>query len=112
MAEMIAYCGLDCAGCEAYLATRADDDAKRVEIAAQWSARYHADIKPEHINCDGCSGDGQKFFYCANLCELRKCAMEKELSNCAACDEYACEKLQSFFEMAPQARTALDALRK
>ena len=111
MLEMIAFCGLDCARCDGYLATQADDDGKRAEVAATWSALYHADIKAEQINCDGCSSDGRRFFYCADLCELRKCAVEKGVENCAACDEYACKKLEAFFQMAPQAHAALEALR-
>lgn len=108
---MIACCGLDCSKCEGFLATEADDDSKRVEVAKQWSARYNADIKPEQINCDGCRSDGRKFFYCSDICELRKCCLEKDIANCAACDMYACDKLKSFFKVAPEARTALDALR-
>ena len=108
---MIACCGLDCSECEGFLTTQADDDVKRAEIAKQWSARYNADIKPEHINCDGCRSGGRKFFYCSDICELRKCCIEKDLANCAACDMYACDKLKGFFEVAPEARMALDALR-
>lgn len=108
---MIACCGLDCSKCEGFMATQADDDIKRAEVAKQWSARYNTDIKPEHINCDGCLSDGRKFFYCSDICELRKCCTEKDVTNCAACDMYACDKLENFFEVAPEARTALDALR-
>ncbi len=108
---MIAYCGLDCSKCDGYLATQADDDDKRAAVAKQWSAQYGADIKPEHINCDGCSSEGRKFFYCSEMCEVRKCAMAKAVPNCAACDDYACDTLEKFFALAPDARTALDALR-
>ena len=111
MAGMIAYCGLDCGECEGYLATQADDDERRAEVARQWSARYNADIKPEQINCDGCRADGRKFFYCSDMCELRKCGLAKGVDNCAGCDEYPCDKLEAFFQVAPQARAALDALR-
>ena len=111
MTKMIAYCGLDCAGCPAYLATQADDDNKRAEVAKEWSASYNADIKPEQINCNGCRSDEQKFFYCSDMCEIRKCGIEKGVENCAGCDEYPCEKLEAFFRMAPDARTTLDALR-
>ena len=99
---MIAYCGLDCSKCEGYLATQANDDDKRAETAKQWSAMYHADIKPEQINCDGCRSEGIKFFYCSNICELRKCCIEKELENCAACDMYACDKLEDFLKLLPK----------
>lgn len=112
MTRIIAYCGLDCAECEAYLATRADDDDARGKVAKDWSARYNADIQPQHINCDGCRAEGRKFFYCSEICEIRKCSLEKGVDNCAGCEEYPCEKLETFFEVAPQARAALDALRQ
>ncbi|MCD6162512.1 MAG: DUF3795 domain-containing protein [candidate division Zixibacteria bacterium] len=108
---MIAYCGLDCAKCGAYLAKQANDDNKRAEVAKEWSVLFNHDIKPEQINCDGCCSDGQHFFYCSDMCEIRKCGIEKKVDNCAHCDEYACEKLEAFFKLAPQARDALEALR-
>ena len=111
MARMIAFCGLDCSECEAYLATQADDDRQRAETAKAWSARYNAEIKPEQINCDGCRSDGRKFFYCATMCELRQCGLNKGVDNCAGCDEYPCQKLEAFFQAAPEARVALDGLR-
>jgi hypothetical protein len=111
MAKMIAFCGVDCAECEGYLATQADDDEKRAEVAKDWSARYNADIKPESINCNGCRSAGRKFFYCSDICELRKCGIQKGVEHCGTCDEYPCEKLEAFFKAAPQARIALDALR-
>ncbi len=37
--------------------------------------------------------------------------IHRKLNNLAACDMYACDKLENFFEVAPEARTALDALR-
>ena len=108
---MIACCGLDCSKCEAYLATQEDNDVKRAEVAKKWSVLYKADIKLEHINCDGCRTGGKKFFYCSEICELRKCCMEKELENCAACESYKCDKLKSFIELAPEACSALEKLR-
>jgi len=108
---MIGYCGLDCSKCEAFLATQADNNEQRIKVVKQWSKQYNADIKPQQIYCDGCTSTGRKFFYCENMCEIRKCCINKTLSNCAACEDYACDKLNKFFEFVPQARETLDALR-
>ena len=110
MNEMISMCGLACHECPAFIATQADDDAKREEVAAQWSKEYKAEIKPEDINCDGCvSTSGRLLSHC-HVCEIRKCATEKKLDNCGYCPDYACEKLDQIFKMAPYAKEKLDEI--
>lgn len=44
---MIAYCGLDCSKCDAYLATLENSDIKRMETARKWSKMLRHKIKPE-----------------------------------------------------------------
>jgi len=107
--NLIACCGLDCSKCEGYIATQENDDNKKAEVAKKWSAMYGGDIKPEDINCNGCRPEGLKFTHC-NVCDIRKCCMEKELDNCAGCDMYVCKKLEDFFKLAPDARAVLDKL--
>jgi len=109
---MIAYCGLDCSKCDAYLATQTDSDDSRIEVAKKWSALYHAEIKATHINCDGCKSKGRKFFHCENTCEIRKCCISKGVDHCAACNEYVCENLAGFVKFAPEAGKALEKLRQ
>jgi hypothetical protein len=111
MEAMIAYCGLACNECGAYIATLNDDNEKRKEVAKQWSEEYGSDFKPEAINCVGCIVDSENVFGYCKKCEIRKCGMSKKISNCAYCDDYACAKLTKFFEMAPDAKKRLDRIR-
>lgn len=111
MQSMISHCGLDCAQCPAYLATRKNDQALREKTAAEWSAMYQADIKPEQVVCEGCHAFKGTLFNHCHVCEIRKCAIEKGVQNCAHCSDYACETLTAFFNMAPEAKTNLDKIR-
>jgi hypothetical protein len=111
MDEVIAFCGITCHECGAFLATRDDSDEKRAEVAQLWSKEFKADIKPEDINCEGCISDGENLFSHTKVCEIRKCGKEKDIANCAYCSDYACEKLEKFFEMVPDAKKRLDGIR-
>jgi len=111
MKEMIAFCGLVCNECPAFLATQANDDKKRIEVARIWSDHYKADIKPEDIHCDGCkSQGGVRFSHCFR-CEIRKCASALEIENCAHCEAYACEKIEPLLTMMPDVKLRLEKLR-
>ena len=112
MDKMIAVCGLVCTECPAYLATRRDDDALRAKTAATWSQMFHADIKPEQINCDGCLSEGGRLFSHCHVCDIRKCGREHAVLNCAYCDGYGCERIVAFIEMAPQAKRTLESIRQ
>jgi len=108
---MFACCGLDCAKCEAYLATQADSWEQRVEVARKWSDLYKVKIRPEQVECEGCTAEGKKFFYCENLCEIRKCCRSRGLAHCGACSDYMCGTLSEFVKIAPEAGAALERLR-
>ena len=110
MKNMISYCGLTCTGCPAFIATQSDDDAKRAEVAERWSKESNVEIKPEGINCDGCISTGRHIGHW-DICEIRKCAQEKGVQNCAFCDEYACETLNTILNVAPDAKRTLDEIR-
>jgi len=111
MGKMVAYCGLVCTDCEAFMVTQKNDTAKRKELAEAWSKQFGHEIKAEEINCDGClSLDGRHISYC-NVCDVRKCGMEKDVENCAYCIDYKCEKLEKFHEQAPKAKGNLEEIR-
>ena len=87
MENMIAYCGLNCEKCDAYLATIHDDQALREKTAKLWAELNQAPILPEHINCEGCRVDGLKTVFCENLCDIRQCAQKKGMKTCGCCPE-------------------------
>jgi hypothetical protein len=111
MAEMIAYCGLLCNECPAYLATVEDDDAARAEVAAQWSTEQWPLVAAD-VNCDGCTTVGGRTLSFCSDCSTRNCAMEHEVANCAHCAEFACSALQKHWEMShpADAKARLEAL--
>jgi hypothetical protein len=109
--KMIAYCGLICTDCPAYVATQADDRAALEQVAAQWREEYNApDITVESVICDGCIAEGRKCSHCFE-CDIRACGIARGVVNCAHCDDYGCEKITGFFGFVPDARAVLDEIR-
>jgi hypothetical protein len=112
MDKMVAFCGIVCTECPAYVAKKENNDELRKKTAEQWSKDWKMEITPESINCDGClTSDGELIQYCS-VCEIRKCARAKNVKNCAYCDEYICEKLEKWFKNVPDAKERLDKIRE
>ena len=113
MDKIIAYCGLVCSDCPAYIATQANDQAALERVAAHWREEFNApDITVEFVVCDGClTDDGRKCGHCSE-CNIRACGVERGVVNCAHCSDYTCEKLEGFFKFAPDARATLDGIRR
>ncbi|HOX32664.1 MAG TPA: DUF3795 domain-containing protein [Spirochaetales bacterium] len=112
MAQLLAYCGLDCAECDARKATLNDDQALRAATAARWSAEFHFPFTAEMINCTGCREPGAKIGHCAE-CELRSCGEAKALAHCGLCAEFpGCAKIAGFIKDLPQAKANLEAARR
>jgi len=110
--EMIAFCGINCIVCPAYTAKQTDDMELRKKTAKEWSGP-EVPIKPEEINCDGCLElDKELFKYC-NSCQVRICGLEKDVENCAYCEEYTCEKLEGLWKMfnLTEPKEVLDGIR-
>ena len=112
MGKIISICGNICSDCAAFKATREDDELKRKETAEVWSKMYSSEISPEDINCEGCLSTGEKVFTHCNVCEIRKCGIEKGVPNCAYCDEYICEKLGGFLKIVPSNKDLLEKIRE
>jgi len=113
MDKIIAYCGLVCTDCPAYIATQANDQAALEQVAAQWREEYDTpNITVESVICDGClTSAGRHCSHCFE-CEIRACGVERGVVNCAHCADYACEKMGVFFGIVPDARAVLDEIRR
>ncbi|KPL04118.1 MAG: hypothetical protein AMJ90_01910 [candidate division Zixibacteria bacterium SM23_73_2] len=112
--KMVAFCGICCTDCPAYIATQKDDEVEKRKVAEQWSkfSPEKPPLKPEEVECDGCfSISGRLFNYCKE-CQIRKCGLEKGVKNCAYCDEYLCDKLEKFFTQFPDVKKNLEEIRR
>lgn len=104
MGDLIAYCGLDCEKCDAYLATIHDDQELREKTAKLWAQLNQAPILPEHINCEGCRVNGVKTVFCDSLCRIRQCALKKGVTTCGQCPELeTCGTVGAIFANNPAA---------
>jgi hypothetical protein len=114
MDKIIAYCGIVCSDCPAYVATQANDRPALERVAAQWREQFNTpEITADGIICDGCleGDDGRLNGYCTT-CEIRACGLERGVVNCAYCNDYACEKLEGFLGHVPEALVMLDNIRQ
>ena len=109
--KIIACCGLNCAVCDARIATVANDHELRARIAEKWKVQYNVpDILPKMINCTGCLEAGVKLAHCAQ-CEIRKCVISKDFQTCAECDEMeSCAILRNIYQYVPEALENLKSL--
>jgi len=105
--QLIAYCGLVCTECHAFVATRENDNEKLKSLALEW---YGQENDAQYCLCDGCTTDGQKNKHC-HECGVRLCAMERGVINCAHCDDFGCETLTGLLDFIPLAKENLDIIR-
>jgi len=111
MEKIIAYCGLVCNNCPAFIATENNDENQKKKLAAEWT-RDEYEVKAEDINCQGCSRCSEKVFKFCRECEIRQCGIERDIENCAHCEEYPCDKLNIPFEGTPENKKVLDEIRE
>jgi len=110
MVKILSYCGINCAECPAYLATRKNDAEEIKKIANEWS-NDELKFTPEEIYCEGCSNDGKLFNWAPN-CDIRICCVDKKLENCAYCDNYICDILKNSLDKSPSAKENLEEIRQ
>jgi hypothetical protein len=110
--DMLAYCGLDCSKCPAFVAKQADNYELRKKTADEWTTPGFS-VMPDEVFCDGCkTTDGTRFKYCAS-CNLRNCASNRGAETCAHCDDFGCELMNKTLEMLGEyARSTLESIRE
>jgi len=111
MKKIIACCGLNCATCDARIATLVDSFDLRVKTAEKWKQLYQVrEIPPEMINCTGCGQAGPKVAHCMS-CEIRSCVMSKGYKTCNECEKLnICLMLFNLHQLAPEASRNLKML--
>jgi hypothetical protein len=87
MEKVIACCGLNCAACEARIATINNDNELRKATAEKWKIAYNVpDMSREMINCTGCREEGVKLGHWS-MCQIRVCAKAKGFQTCGECED-------------------------
>lgn len=112
MGKLISCCGLNCATCDAYIATITNNEELRVKTAEKWRIEFQSpQISSEMINCVGCRGVGAHFSYCESMCEIRKCVKAKGFDTCGDCAEIkGCQTVAFIHQNVPDALANLQSL--
>ena len=111
--EDVAYCGVDCMGCDVRKATvDGDQEAlKRAHTSWEKTAQKHWGMKtldPAILTCKGCRTEGQDIFKGCRHCPIRRCCLKRGLASCGLCPEWRdCERLVEVFTDEPRARENL-----
>ncbi|OQX53235.1 MAG: hypothetical protein B5M53_07210 [Candidatus Cloacimonas sp. 4484_209] len=111
--KMIAFCGIICNECPAYIATKNNDDELKKKVANDWSSDEYP-LEPQDVVCHGCLVTNQRMMKFCSECKVRECGLKKGVKNCAYCDEYPCEKLNALWKhlQLPETKELLDRIRK
>lgn len=115
MEKMLAYCGLYCHTCPIYLTSRETDRSKKelmiYDIISMCKKRYGIEYRFNEIMCDGCTSENGRLFTACKDCKIRQCAIDRNIKNCAYCNDYACDVLMEVFATDPIAKENLDDIR-
>jgi hypothetical protein len=100
--EFLSPCGLYCGVCAIYLAHHDDNMKLKEGLAALYRGAAPgkgalpnaASLTAEDIRCRGCLSD-ERFMHCRQ-CDIRNCAVEKEITGCHECNEFPCRHIDDF----------------
>ena len=93
MEPILSKCGYRCDLCLAYAPNLQEHPENKVILSDGWHQYFGFRIPPEDIFCSGChSQDGRQI---DSSCPVRPCVINHGFANCADCEEYICEKLET-----------------
>jgi hypothetical protein len=109
--SMLAFCGLDCAECPAFLAWKNNDDELREKQAKEWASPEFP-LEAAEINCVGCKAEAEPKFKFCTTCTVKSCASDRGVETCAHCNDYGCDILEAWLAQAgDEFRQKLDNMR-
>jgi hypothetical protein len=111
MERMVAYCGLVCTECDAYLATQSGDREALEKFAERARQEFGMTATAESTMCDGCLSSSDRLCGYCDECGVRACAVSRGVTNCAHCEDYGCETITGFLKEVPVARSTLEEIR-
>lgn len=89
MDKNIGFCGYDCSQC----AARSENNDTRQKLVEAWHKVFgHENYTAENVFCVGCRKEGH---HADSSCEVRPCALEKQVDSCAECAEFPCRKIST-----------------
>jgi hypothetical protein len=91
--KIVAFCGILCSDCPAFVATQAGDAEALAKQAAEWTSEEDP-LTADDLWCDGCIYTDKKVTKFCLECDVRQCALAKGVETCAHCDDFPCEKLE------------------
>ena len=109
--KLIAFCGILCSECPAYKATLAGDGEALAKQATEWSSEEYT-LTAGDLLCDGCIYEDKRAAKFCLECDVRQCAREKGLENCAHCDDFPCDRLEKPWAWSVDAKTTLEEIRQ
>jgi hypothetical protein len=96
---MIAYCGINCTKCPAYSFPRLGE---KLHMKGLFQSVLKSRMKPKpegYVVCDGCTAVNARCVTHCLTCPVRSCAAEMRVENCASCDKFRCERLESIWKI-------------
>ena len=93
MDPIISLCGMRCDLCIAYKPNVEAHPENQQLLSDGWHKYFGFRIPPEEIICEGCFLNTNETL--DKTCQVRPCVIERNIPNCAACEEYICKKLDS-----------------